>query len=98
VGADADATVPVAGYAGWLFLFIFKSSCFASRFVLLCFCPLVLWLSSDVRGVLAEWSRRYCTMDQRYEADTLRVFGKFVAQGCVEYKLMTVRLRDGNSF
>lgn len=41
-------------------------------------------------GVFAEWSARYSTMDRKYEADTLRVFGKLVGQGCVEYKLMTV--------
>lgn len=41
-------------------------------------------------GLLADWKKSYFTMDSKYEADTLRVFGKFVEKGFVEWKLKTV--------
>ena len=34
-------------------------------------------------GILGEWERPYLTMDSRYEADTVRVFGKFVEKGAI---------------
>ncbi|HLB41095.1 MAG TPA: class I tRNA ligase family protein, partial [Candidatus Babeliales bacterium] len=34
-------------------------------------------------GVLMDWERPYLTMDFSYEADILRAFGKFVAQGYI---------------
>lgn len=41
-------------------------------------------------GLLADWERSYFTMSSSYEAEILRVFGKFVEQGFVEWKLKTV--------
>lgn len=41
-------------------------------------------------GVLADWDNAYQTMDSKYEADTLRVFGRFAEAGLVEWKLKTV--------
>ena len=34
-------------------------------------------------GILGEWEHPYLTMDSRYEADTVRVFGKFVEKGAI---------------
>src|SRR5215203_5361939 len=34
-------------------------------------------------GVFGEWNDPYLTMDYRYEADTVRVLGKFIAEGSV---------------
>jgi isoleucyl-tRNA synthetase len=41
-------------------------------------------------GVVADWDHRYTTMDPRYAATVLRVFGKFVHGGYVERKEKTV--------
>lgn len=41
-------------------------------------------------GVLMDWDHPYLTMDYKYEADILRAFGKFVAQGYIERKNKTV--------
>lgn len=41
-------------------------------------------------GVLADWEHAYHSMDKNYEADTLRVFGRFVEAGLVSWKLKTV--------
>ncbi len=41
-------------------------------------------------GVLMDWDRPYLTMNYKYEADILRAFGKFVAQGYIERKNKTV--------
>jgi len=41
-------------------------------------------------GVHADWENSYFTMNPHYEASTLRVFGKFVERGFVEWKLKTV--------
>jgi isoleucyl-tRNA synthetase len=41
-------------------------------------------------GKLADYQRRYSTMDPAYEADIVRAFGTFVAKGHVERKLKTV--------
>jgi isoleucyl-tRNA synthetase len=40
--------------------------------------------------VVADWDHRYTTMDPRYAATVLRVFGKFVHGGYVERKEKTV--------
>jgi isoleucyl-tRNA synthetase len=34
-------------------------------------------------GVLGDWNNPYLTMDYRYEADTVRVLGRFIAEGSV---------------
>ncbi len=34
-------------------------------------------------GILGEWDKPYLTMDFRYEADIVRVFGKFVERGSI---------------
>ncbi|HZW61530.1 MAG TPA: isoleucine--tRNA ligase [Candidatus Babeliales bacterium] len=41
-------------------------------------------------GVLMQWDKPYTTMDFKYEADTLRAFGVFVADGYIERKNKTV--------
>jgi isoleucyl-tRNA synthetase len=41
-------------------------------------------------GVLALWDKPYLTMNSTFEADTLRVFGKYVENGNVMRKWMTV--------
>jgi len=41
-------------------------------------------------GVFANWNKSYKTMDFQYESDVLRVFAKFVEEGLVERRLMTV--------
>jgi isoleucyl-tRNA synthetase len=41
-------------------------------------------------GVLMDWDNPYLTMSKRYEAATVRAFGKFVDQGYIEKKNKTV--------
>ncbi|HSW74147.1 MAG TPA: class I tRNA ligase family protein, partial [Candidatus Limnocylindria bacterium] len=41
-------------------------------------------------GVLMNWDKPYTTMSPRYEADTLRAFGRFVADGYIERKNKTI--------
>jgi len=40
-------------------------------------------------GVAANYDQSYKTMDSLYEADVLRVFGKFVENGLVDRREMT---------
>ncbi len=42
-------------------------------------------------GVLGDWENPYITMDYLYEANTMREFGKFVENGSVDKRLMSVR-------
>jgi len=41
-------------------------------------------------GVIMDWEHPYLTMNSRYEADTVRAFGKFVKSGYIERKNKTV--------
>jgi len=41
-------------------------------------------------GVLMDWAHPYVTMDYRYEADIMRAFGDFVAEGFIVKKNKTV--------
>ncbi len=42
-------------------------------------------------GVLGDWENPYITMDYKYEATTMREFGKFVGNGSVDKRLKSVR-------
>ncbi|PIE35648.1 isoleucine--tRNA ligase [candidate division KSB3 bacterium] len=42
-------------------------------------------------GVLGDWDNPYVTMTYAYEATTMREFGKFVENGSVDKRLMSVR-------
>lgn len=42
-------------------------------------------------GVLGDWEHPYITMDYDYEATTVREFGRFVGNGSVDKRLMSVR-------
>jgi isoleucyl-tRNA synthetase len=41
-------------------------------------------------GIIMDWQHPYITMDHGYEAATIRAFGEFVAQNCIERKNKTV--------
>ncbi len=41
-------------------------------------------------GIIMDWQNPYITMDYGYEASTIKAFGQFVAQKCIERKNKTV--------